>query len=292
MFLSENQLKIMLYKPYFFRSFLVAMLSTASLVAALTACKKDTEATPGPDIQVNPTSLGNVITDQNGRTLYFFAPDVTGKSACSGQCLDTWPIFYKETPTLSTSLAAADFTTITRADGSKQTAFQGWPLYYYKSDTKAGDVLGENVNKVWYVAKPDYTVMIASAQLVGNDGKSYTKDYKEGTGSTLYFTDAGGKTLYAFANDKKGTNNYTKADFSNNATWPIWEGSAIKSIPSILKASDFATTTAAGRTQLTYKGWPLYYFGPDAGQRGVTKGVSVPRPGVWPIVYVDSPDAP
>ncbi|WP_425564114.1 hypothetical protein [Saccharothrix xinjiangensis] len=38
-----------------------------------------------------------------------------------------------------------------------------------------------------------------------------------------------------------------------------------------------------GKTQLVYRGWPLYYFGQDQ-QRGDTKGVSVPRPGVWPIV--------
>lgn len=278
----------MLYKPYFLRSCAVVFAS----IAILGACKKDTEATPGADVQINTTTLGNVMTDQTGRTLYFFAADANGKSACSGQCADVWPAFYKENPSLGTGLNAADFTTITRTDGSKQTTYQGWPLYYYKSDTKAGDVLGDNVNKVWYVAKTDYSVMIGSAQLVGNDGKSYTKDYKEGAGSTLYFTDGSGKTLYAFANDKRGKNNYTKDDFSNNATWPILEGAAIKSLPSALKASDFGTTTAAGRTQLTYKGWPLYYFGPDANTRGNTKGVSVPRPGVWPIVYTDSPDAP
>ena len=167
---------------------------------------------------------------------------------------------------------------------------QGWPLYYYQSDAKAGDVLGENVGQRWFVAKPDYAIMIGAGQLMGNDGKSYTKDYKEGTGSTLYFTDGTGKTLYLFANDKRGKNNFTKEDLSNNGVWPLFEGTA-KTIPSVLKAADFATITVAGRTQLTYKGWPLYYFGADAGQRGSTKGVSVPRPGVWPIVNTDTPEA-
>ena len=265
---------------------------TAALLCLVIACKKEeTPAAPKPDIQVNSTTLGNVLTDQSGKTLYFFAADASGKSACSGTCLDNWPVFYKETPTLPTSLTASDFTTITRADGSKQTAFRGWPLYTFKNDAKAGDVLGDNVNRAWYVAKTDYSVMIGSGQLVGNDGKSYTKDYKEGTGTTLYLTDGQGKTLYAFANDKRGKNNYTKDDLSNNATWPLFE-ETLKSIPSVLNSRDFATITAAGRTQLTYKGWPLYYFGPDAGVRGVTKGVSVPRPGVWPIVNTDTPEAP
>lgn len=266
-----------------------------ALVCVLIAChKNEIAATPGPDIQLNTTSLGTVLTNQSGKTLYFFAADASGKSACSGTCLDTWPVFYKETPTLSTSLTAGDFVTITRDDGSKQTTYHGWPLYTFKNDAKAGDVLGDNVGKSWYVAKTDYSIMIGSGQLVGNDGKSYTKTYTEGTGNTLYLTDGTGKTLYAFANDKKGKNNYTKADFSNNATWPLFED-VIKSVPSVLSLSDFNSTTAIaapGHTQITYKGWPLYYFGPDAGVRGATKGVSVPKPGVWPIVYTDSPEAP
>ncbi len=266
-----------------------------ALASTLIACRnEEMPATPQPDIQLNSTSLGNVLTDQAGKTLYFFAADASGKSACSGSCLDTWPVFYKETPTLSTSLTAGDFTTITRDDGKKQTTFRGWPLYTFKSDAKAGDVLGDNVGKSWYVAKTDYSIMIGSGQLVGNDGKSYTKTYAEGTGTTLYLTDGMGKTVYAFANDKRGKNNYTKADFSNNATWPLFED-VVKSVPSVLNLSDFSSTTviaAPGHTQVTYKGWPLYYFGPDAGVRGNTKGVSVPKPGVWPIVYTDSPEAP
>ncbi|GAB3986876.1 hypothetical protein GCM10028807_05220 [Spirosoma daeguense] len=259
----------------------------ALLVIGLLSCKDENPTTVGgeTDLSVGSTSLGNVIAGENGKTLYFFAPDVTGVSSCSGNCVTVWPVFYKENPSLGTGLKASDFATITRSDGAKQTTFKGWPLYYYQNDAKAGDVNGENVNNVWLVAKPNYTVMLASRQLVGNDGKNYTFDTKEGAGNSLFLTDSIGRTLYAFASDKKNKNNYTKADLSNNATWPIFETSAtIGEIPSVLKRSDFATITAVGKTQLTYKGWPLYFFGPDENKRGNTKGVSVPRPGVWPVV--------
>lgn len=262
-----------------------------ALLGTLGACKQDTATTPQPDVQVNATALGSVLTDQAGKTLYVFANDANGQSACTGPCLTVWPVFYKENPSLGTGLNATDFTTLTRADGSKQTAYRGWPLYYYQTDAKAGDVLGENVNQRWFVARPDYSILIGAGQLVGNDGKSYTKELKEGTGNTIYLTDGTGRTLYAFANDRRGKNNYTREDLSNNATWPLFEGS-VKSVPSTLRAADFATITVAGRTQVTFRGWPLYYFGSDAGQRGSTKGVSVPRPGVWPIVNADTPQAP
>ena len=46
-----------------------------------------------------------------------------------------------------------------------------------------------------------------------------------------------------------------------------------------------------GRTQITYKGWPVYYFGQDAA-RGDNKGVSVGGPGKWPVINEATPLAP
>lgn len=251
------------------------------------------EVPPVPtfDISQKSTRLGNVLTDQKGRTLYFFTKDVNGTSACSGGCLDVWPIFSVATPRLDTGLVAADFGSVTRADGKTQVTFKGWPLYYYASDAAAGDVKGEDVNNVWYVAKKSYSLMLANTQLVGNDGKNYTADYKEGTGYTQYFVDASGRTLYAFDKDKKNKNNYTKADFSNDATWPVWV-SDLKDVPSVLNKALFSTIDVFGKKQVTYNGWPLYYFGPDNATRGLTKGVSVPTPGVWPIVQKTTAAAP
>jgi len=116
--------------------------------------------------------------------------------------------------------------------------------------------------------------MYAQAQLIGHDGKNYTEDYTEGDGATAYIVDIDGNTLYTFINDTKDTNNFTNADFSNNGVWPIAEITLDK-IPSILANSDFGTIDVFGRTQLTYKGWPLYYFGQDAA-RGDNKGISFP----------------
>ena len=267
---------------------------TAVLAVALLGCQKENPVTI-PSVNLGTTALGQVLTGTDGKTLYFFAPDVNGDAACTGGCVDTWPVFYAENLTLGSSLKQGDFGTITRADNSKQTTFKGWPLYYYKNDAKAGDVAGENIGNVWQVAKPNYTLMLASRQLVGNDGKNYTFDTKEGTGNSLFLVDSLGRTLYAFASDKFNVNKYTKADLSNNPTWPIFERTAIGEIPSALNKADFAIINvplSTSKSQLTYKGWPLYYFGPDNGQRGSTKGVSVPRPGVWPVVNNTSVTAP
>lgn len=41
--------------------------------------------------------IGHYLTDAKGKTLYWFKKDVPGMSACSGPCLEKWPIFYQQT---------------------------------------------------------------------------------------------------------------------------------------------------------------------------------------------------
>jgi len=277
-------------------------LMTLGIMLTLLSCDNDTTEPALADassVNLATTSLGFTLTGAEGKTLYFFASDADGNSGCNSPgCLTNWVTYYadKATMKLGTGLDAADFGTITRADSRMQTTYKGWPLYYFKNDAKTGDVLGDKVGNVWFAAKPNYTVMLVNAQLKGNDGKNYvtgnTVSYAEGVGTTVYMTDANGRTLYGFASDKKNKNNYTKADFSNDATWPIFQLATIGDLPSSLKKSDFAVIKVFGKDQLTYKGWPLYYFGPDGTVRGANKGVSVPRPGIWPVINATTPEAP
>lgn len=278
-----------------------AFVAMSFIVSVLSSCSKNddkdttpTDNTPKKTAVMLSTSatFGKVLTDSLGKSLYFFSLDADGKSACTGGCLAAWPVFYAADLTLDTTLKATDFGVITRADGSKQNTYKGWPLYYYAADAKAGDITGDKVGDIWYVAKPDYTVMVAKFQLTGNTGTQYKSDLTPGVEATQFITDAYGRTLYAFAPDKNGKNTYTKEDFSNNATWPIYELADITNVPSILSKSDFTKVTVFTKTQLAYKGWPLYYFGPDAQIRGNTKGVDVPSPGVWPYVNASTTVAP
>ncbi|MEL7145711.1 MAG: hypothetical protein AAFO69_05050 [Bacteroidota bacterium] len=264
------------------------------LVAMLVSCGDD-EPTPSAvnigDVSISQdATLGNILTDGNGVTLYFFSRDTDGESACSGGCLDAWPIFYAEELVVGTGLSADDFGVITGTNGSLQTTYKGWPLYYFAPNQDGvvedpGQVQGDGVGGVWYAAKAGYDLMIANAQLVGADGESYLDDYTPGTGRTTYFTSAEGRTIYTFINDSKDTNNFTAEDLSNNAVWPIFYVE-IDDLPSGMNAEDFGVIDVHGSQQLTFKGRPLYYFGSDQ-ERGDNKGVSVPNPGVWPIVNND-----
>jgi uncharacterized surface protein with fasciclin (FAS1) repeats len=247
----------------------------------------DAVLVPSADVKIAETaSKGKVITDSNGRTLYFFARDAKGTSLCTGGCLNNWPIFYAENILAGAGLNPADFGTIDRGSGVMQTTYKGWPLYYHVNDTEPGNMNGEGLIGRWFVAKPDYSIMIVDNQLTGLNGVNYKGDYTPGDEVIQYFTDEKGVTLYTRKLDNYNLNKFTRPDFSNNGVWPIYEETEII-IPSVLNSADFGVINVHGRNQLTYKGWPLYYFGQDMMVRGNNKGVSVPVPGTWPVPVKD-----
>ena len=106
--------------------------------------------------QMSPTKMGDsakgkVLTNESGMTLYVFDKDSGGKSACNGPCTGNWPPLMAT----ATSMPMGDYTIISRADGSKQWAYKGRPLYTWKNDKKPGDITGDGfLNNAWHIAKP------------------------------------------------------------------------------------------------------------------------------------------
>lgn len=96
--------------------------------------------------------MDGALTNAGGMTLSTFDKDVggSGKSVCNGPCAASWPPL----AATATDKAAADYSIVTRDDGSKQWAYKGKPLYLWVKDTKPGDKTGDGVNGVWKTAKP------------------------------------------------------------------------------------------------------------------------------------------
>lgn len=101
-------------------------------------------------------SAGPYLTGENGMTLYTFTKDSPGASVCDGQCATNWPPFTLgsgETVKAGAGVTGT-FATITRSDGTAQVTYNDKPLYYFAADKKAGDVVGQGVGGVWFVAAP------------------------------------------------------------------------------------------------------------------------------------------
>jgi predicted lipoprotein with Yx(FWY)xxD motif len=104
---------------------------------------------------VHSASLGTILVDQSGLTLYRFTPDGTGKTTCTGACAKVWPPLVL--PTAATHLAgkggvtASDLGTITRPGGARQVTYKGMPLYRFAADTSAGQTKGQGVEGTWFV---------------------------------------------------------------------------------------------------------------------------------------------
>ena len=97
------------------------------------------------------SAKGTVLTNDKGMTLYTFAKDSNGKSACNGKCAANWP------PLMAAAgeKGAKGYSMIKRADGKMQWAYKGKPLYTWKNDKKPGDITGDGLlNGAWHIAKP------------------------------------------------------------------------------------------------------------------------------------------
>lgn len=100
----------------------------------------------------NNNALGNHLAATNGFTLYTFANDVGGISNCNGDCATTWPPLLETNPASPAGLGGS-LTTVARADGSRQVAYNGQPLYFFSGDKNPGDTNGQGIGGVWFVAK-------------------------------------------------------------------------------------------------------------------------------------------
>ena len=94
-------------------------------------------------------SKGKHMTDFDGMSLYVFDKDTPNTSNCLGPCIKTWPVYISGASAQGT--LPADFSVITRADGSKQFAWMGKPLYYYRGDKQPGDISGDGIEGTWHL---------------------------------------------------------------------------------------------------------------------------------------------
>lgn len=261
------------------------MLLTAQLVGCGSGngnTDEDTE-TPTPPIAVTfpvqqaapvVTSLnetGDVLLSEAGLSLYFFTPDSSGTSTCNGvdgdapdsttdgeSCAGAWP------PLLANDAAVADgdLDIISRDSGAKQWAYKGFPLYTFAGDSAQGDINGDGLNDVWFLARPDpvttssradaeYFVANGNVKTASSNNEVITELRQLKHGFSLYTFDVDGvddSACYGLNGDEC-INAWPPllADAEDKASYPL----------SVIELSN-------GLFQWAFQGKPLYFYVGDS----------------------------
>lgn len=102
----------------------------------------------GPaEVATGMANTHTVLISGDKRTLYaLFDPDEKTTFSCTGSCLSVWqPLLTKGAPTAAGDANNSMLGTVTRAGIGTQVTYNGYPLYNYKPDTKAGQDAGEDL---------------------------------------------------------------------------------------------------------------------------------------------------
>ena len=104
------------------------------------------------------SSLGRILVDSQGRTLYLFKADRTTSSTCFGACAVAWPpLRAGGIPTAGGGANTSLVATTPRPDGVPEATYDGHPLYRYQGDTQPGQVNGQGVTAFgaqWLAVSP------------------------------------------------------------------------------------------------------------------------------------------
>ena len=151
-----------------------AVAAALSLTFALSVASASSRSASGTKVAVASSNLGRILVDSRGRTLYLFAKDRNGKSACSGACAVYWPPLIASGKLHAVAGARASLLgTTRRADGRRQVTYRHHPLYRYAGDAQKGQTSGQGLDASggkWWVLSPAGNKIVKSASSTGNGG--------------------------------------------------------------------------------------------------------------------------
>lgn len=230
-------------------------------------------------------SLGKILVDGKGMTLYIFIVDGPDQSNCDASCLAKWPALLTQgNPSSGSGVDDALVGSATLADGSRIVTYNQMPLYYFVKDTKPGDIAGQGVGSVWYALSPDGKPVGLSE--ISNPTSAPVASVTESSLNVAsdpvlgqFLVDGKGMTLYIFTKDGRDQSN---CDAACLAKWPPLLTQGNPSVGAGVDASQVGIAMLAdGSKIMTYDHKPLYYWVNDTKPGDITgQGVG----GVWFVI--------
>ena len=145
--------------------------STPAAGASSPASSAPASSSGGTTLTARTIGNQQVLTNSQGLTLYWFAPDTPTTSKCTGSCATYWPPV--KGPATAGSGVTGRLGTITRSDGTTQATYDGHPLYTYVADTAPGQNKGNGLNisgGLWYEMTVSGSTPAAAASASASKG--------------------------------------------------------------------------------------------------------------------------
>ena len=165
----------------------VALAVLAAAILLLNPPKLHASGSSRTIVSTAKTSLGRVLVNSRGHTLYLFGKDRNGKSSCSGQCASFWPpLIASGKPTVAGGAKGSLIGVIKRADGRRQVTYNHHPLYTFVKDKSKGQTKGEGVSAFgskWYAVSPSGAKVVpkrAGNGIPQNNGGDHDSDNNGG----------------------------------------------------------------------------------------------------------------
>jgi predicted lipoprotein with Yx(FWY)xxD motif len=140
---------------------------SAAVTAPAAPPTANSAASSAPTVHVAKSSLGRILVDAHGRTVYLFKKDKGTKSTCNGACAQAWPpVTVSGKPAAGTGAKASLVGTTKRSDGRTQVTYHGHPLYRFQGDQTRGDTKGQGLvafGGAWFVVSPSGTQVASHA---------------------------------------------------------------------------------------------------------------------------------
>ena len=141
----------------------------AAFLATTHAAGASPRSAGGTAVDLRKTTLGSILVDARGRSLYLFEADRNAASMCNTQCASYWPPLTTRGAAHAGNGVKASLLGLTRKrNGVRQVTYAGHPLYTFVGDKRPGQTTGEglkNFGAEWYV-------VAASGRKIENDSES------------------------------------------------------------------------------------------------------------------------
>jgi predicted lipoprotein with Yx(FWY)xxD motif len=139
--------------------------TTSSAASPQAAAPESSSSSSAAFVKTASSSLGTILVDGQGMTLYHLSGEQGGKFICtSSACVGVWH------PLIAPSSGApsgegVSLGTVKRPEGTVQVTYKGTPLYTFTGDQQPGETKGQGIKDVgtWSVIKTSSSSTSSSA---------------------------------------------------------------------------------------------------------------------------------